>query len=320
MQNLLDSYVYSDGLLYDSVNDIVHKIITLSIDLQYEIITAIIQRDKFPEQRILRKVINKNPDLLSYPDIRQNIIKKTHLSCRDIKKIIEYEPNISVDKFMVRRFDPDMIELLISLNYNFLQDRSIFFDIYDTYREYYMTGSDFLSDSDENIFDSYNTFSKNKFIEYLFSVENVFKYMASIKTPGQLIELVLKAIKSILGDEYIIYADRYYIEEVNDIHDRFIAHLLKCMHDICGLNPLYLEKIINMIPFMFSSNMDSTILYLLEIGLSNDHIDIHINSKKKKSFNKIKLNMLSNGISTEKICTLETIYLLNPNPNAIAMS
>ena len=245
--------------------------------------------------KYVMRIIYKKSELLHNDEIFDFFSQDKQISLPRIKLIKEYRPDTNINDFDIdfSQIYIDDIRWLIYNGYTPTPNDHIYFYIHKTYifeDDLYEVNADAYLDTYKKILDELsdyfmiaNDHLKNESI----ILENLILLL-----PGQFTKLGHNDIR------------------ISKVYKDCTMILLKSAQEKFCFDMLEHKELVDRISYLFSYKFDKVIDFLLENGLSDDHINIPL-SEKNNYFENIKNKMLANGISSEKIGALKTLYLLD---------
>lgn len=240
----------------------------------------------FPD--IFEYLIPNNHAFLLCPEVHEycnNFIKHNNISPHIIKTLVDIFPEKDINEYDIDSVSSiKSLRLLMSQSYAFANFTDIFSQIYIACR----CDSTNLSETDAIL---------QEFCEYI----------CKIITHTNIAKSVSRFIARNIKHKYVVGYD--VDSRPNSNLDFFLCRLLKYTSEICCIDVFSIGNVKAYIPYFFSNKMNQTIQYLLDSGLDMSHINLQLESTP--IHNRIKEQMLSNGISECMVGMLNLIYTLN---------
>lgn len=238
-----------------------------------------------------------NTNFRLHPEIGEYyhvLCKKYGADIPVMKMFLDTYPERDINDYRIRDGLVENIDYLIEKSYFFNHGRYFFHSIYKSIPVYCqdITGTNF----DTNL---------RKFFEYI----------SKIKSIEEITTYLDKFIERYI-DNRIITTQIKFGSGLNTTLDNCMYHLLMYLHEICCIDLFKIDSLVNHVPMFFSHKMNQTLMYLLDIGLTPEHVSLNIITEDSK-FDELRDKMFANNFSDRTIAMIEAIYKLNPNTSRI---
>lgn len=234
-----------------------------------------------------------NKSLLAIDDIRNRILSNPYHKFSDLREIAELYVDIDITniRFCLSTLTIDDIDYLINIGYNFDNiHESIFFFIWS-----HMISSSKIKPFDINLVSARLNRTYQKFAEYILATRTYDEIMKYIKYEFFFIRENHGRLNNI----------------INKAFDNYLCFFFECINDTFCIDILEMPKFQKIIPLLFHDRMNNTIKYLLDKGMTTNHLSyVKIPTPEViYDFREIQQKIVTNNIDENIIFALEQLYL-----------